>query len=59
MEIPLKNVWVLICDALRDLVSVTISRLYACSNAYVCMLMLFSTSLLYDLLYSRIFYPFV
>ena len=34
-----------ICDALRDLVSVTIWRLYDRSNAYECMLTLFSTFL--------------
>ena len=33
------------CDALRDLVSVTIWRLHDCSNACKCMLTLFSTSL--------------
>ena len=33
------------CDALRDLVSVTIWRLHDCSNECKCMLTLFSTSL--------------
>ena len=33
------------CDALRDLVSVTIWRLHDCSNVCKCMLTLFSTSL--------------
>ena len=37
----------IICDVLHNLVSVTIWRLYDCLNACKCMLMLFSTSLLF------------
>ena len=36
-----------ICDMYHDLLSLTIWRLYDCSNACKCMLMLFSTSLLF------------